>query len=91
MFLLKVAETTGRDLPAFFHPSTSSEPVSENDYGVQESILPTYVAWRDGTTNRVVVPARQAGNLFLGSLQRSTNTGSVNILVPPALLWNKLQ
>ncbi len=44
MFLLKVAETTGRDLPAFFHPSTSSEPVSENDYGVQETILPTYVA-----------------------------------------------
>ncbi len=29
-----------------------------------------------GTTNRVVVPARQAGNRFLGSLKRFTNTGS---------------
>ncbi len=66
MFLL-VAETAGLDLPSFFHPSTSSEPVSVNDYGAQESILPTYVAGRDGTTNRVVVPARQAGNRFLGS------------------------
>ncbi len=27
----------------------------------------TYVAWRAGTTNRVVVPACQAGNRFLGS------------------------
>ncbi len=34
-----------------------------------ESILPVYVAWRAGTTNRVVVPARQAGNRFLGSLK----------------------
>jgi len=29
---------------------------------------PAYVAWRTGTSNRVVVPARQAGNRFLGSL-----------------------
>jgi hypothetical protein len=28
-----------------------------------------YVAWRAGTSNRVVVPARQAGNRFLGSLK----------------------
>jgi hypothetical protein len=27
-----------------------------------------YVAWRAGTTNRVVVPPRQTGNRFLGSL-----------------------
>jgi hypothetical protein len=33
-----------------------------------ESILPVYVAWRTGTTNRIVVPGRQAGNRFLGSL-----------------------
>jgi hypothetical protein len=33
----------------------------------KESIQPAYVAWRAGTTNRVVVPARQAGNRFLGS------------------------
>jgi hypothetical protein len=44
MFLLKVAETAGLDLPTFFHPSTSSEPVFVNDYEAQESILPTYVA-----------------------------------------------
>jgi hypothetical protein len=34
----------------------------------QESISPAYVAWRGGTTNRVVLLARQAGNRFLGSL-----------------------
>jgi hypothetical protein len=33
----------------------------------EESILPAYVAWRTGTTNRVVVPARQAGNRLLSS------------------------
>ncbi len=35
----------------------------------EESIPPAYVAGRAGTTNRVVVPARQAGNRFLGSLK----------------------
>jgi hypothetical protein len=34
----------------------------------KESIPPAYVAWRAGTSNRVVIPARQAGNRFLGSL-----------------------
>jgi hypothetical protein len=29
----------------------------------------TYVAWRAGTTYRVVVPVRPAGNRFLGSLK----------------------
>jgi hypothetical protein len=29
----------------------------------------TYVAWRAGKTYRVVVPIRQAGNRFLGSLK----------------------
>jgi hypothetical protein len=28
-----------------------------------------YVAWRAGTTYRVVVPVRQAGNRFLSSLK----------------------
>jgi hypothetical protein len=46
-----------------------SEPVFVNIYGAQESILPAYVAWRASTTNRVVVPTRQAGNRFLGSLK----------------------
>jgi hypothetical protein len=30
----------------------------------EESIGPAYVTWRAGTTSRVVVPARQAGNRF---------------------------
>jgi hypothetical protein len=34
-----------------------------------ESILPAYVACRAGTINMVVVPARQAGNRFLGSIK----------------------
>jgi hypothetical protein len=29
---------------------------------------PAYVAWRAGTKNMVVVPVRQAGNRFLGSI-----------------------
>ena len=33
----------------------------------EDSITPAYVALRAGTTNNVVVPARQAGNRFLGS------------------------
>jgi hypothetical protein len=35
----------------------------------KESIAPAYVAWRAGTTNRVVVQVRHAGNRFLGSLK----------------------
>jgi hypothetical protein len=35
----------------------------------KESIPPGYVAWGAGTSIRVVVPARQAGNRFLGSLK----------------------
>ncbi len=35
----------------------------------RDSIPPAYVAWRAGTSNRVVVPGRQAGNRFLGSLK----------------------
>jgi len=33
------------------------------------TIPPTYVAWQAGTTNRIVVPTRQAWNRFLGSLE----------------------
>ncbi len=42
------------------------------EYGtlaIQELIPPAYVAWRAGKTNRLVVPARQAGHRFLGSLK----------------------
>ena len=35
----------------------------------EESTPPSYVAWRAGTTNRVVIQARQAGNQFMGSLK----------------------
>ena len=35
----------------------------------KEPIPPAFVAWRAGTSDRVVVPARQAGNRFLGSLK----------------------
>ncbi len=35
----------------------------------KKSLPPAYVAWRAGTSNRVIIPARQAGNRFLGSLQ----------------------
>ncbi len=35
----------------------------------EESIPPANVAWRASKTNRVVVPARNAGNRFLGSLK----------------------
>jgi hypothetical protein len=35
----------------------------------EESISQAYVAWRAGTSNRVVIPARQDGNRFLGSLK----------------------
>jgi hypothetical protein len=34
-----------------------------------ESIPPTYEVLRAGTSNWVIVPARQAGNRFLGSLK----------------------
>jgi hypothetical protein len=47
----------------------ATEPVFVNINVVQESIPTAYVAWLAGTTNRVVVPARQAGNRFLGSLK----------------------
>ena len=35
----------------------------------EKSISPAHVAWRASTTNRVVVPDRQAGNRFRGSLK----------------------
>ncbi len=35
----------------------------------KESVPPAYVAWRAATSNRVVVPARQAVSRFLGPLE----------------------
>jgi hypothetical protein len=46
-----------------------SEPVFVNVYRAREWIPPAYLVWRAGTTNRVIVLARQAGNRFLDSLK----------------------
>ncbi len=46
-----------------------------------ESIPSAYVAWRASTKIKIAVPARQAGNRFLGSSKRPTNTGSVFLCV----------
>jgi hypothetical protein len=46
----------------------------------EESIPPAYVAWWVGTSNRVVVPARQAG-----LLRRFKNSGSALRISPPCL------
>jgi hypothetical protein len=48
----------------------------------EESIPLANVAWRTGTTNRVVVPTRQAGNRFMGSLKGL----QIRALVPASLL-----
>ncbi len=42
----------------------------------KETIPPDYEACRAGTSTRVVVPARHAGNRFLGSPKRFTNLGT---------------
>jgi hypothetical protein len=39
----------------------------------EKSIQPNCLVWWAGTTNRVVVPARHAGNRFLGSLKGLQN------------------
>ncbi len=44
-----------------------AEPVFVNVSGDQESISASLCAWRASTSNRVVVPARLAGNRFLSS------------------------
>jgi hypothetical protein len=50
-------------------PVSLMKPISEPEFvklkGAQESIPPTCVAWRAGTTDRVVVPASQAPVLRL--------------------------
>jgi len=54
--------------------SPNAKPVFVDVYGAQGSIplnrlRPAYVACMARTTNRVVVPTRQAGNRFLGPLK----------------------
>ncbi len=43
--------------------------LSSPGIGSKETIPPAYVVWRAVTSNRVVVPARQAWNGFLGSIK----------------------
>jgi len=50
----------------------------------KESIPPAYVAWRAGTSNRIVVTARQAGNRFLGSL-KGLQIRALDTLLPAIL------
>jgi hypothetical protein len=73
-----------------------------NVLGAQELIPPAYVAWRSGTTNDVVEPARRAGNRFMGPskvlrirdlefLEQSAGARkpSIRIVVEPARqCWN---
>jgi hypothetical protein len=46
----------------------------------EESIQSAYVAWRAGTTNRVVVPVHQAENRLLGSLKGLQIRAQNNVL-----------
>ncbi len=56
-------------------------------------IPPPFVAWRAGTSNRVVVTARQAGNRFLGFLKglqiraqdRDLPVENTSIVTPPSM------
>ncbi len=52
----------------------------------EDSIPPAYVAWRAGTTNRVIVPARQAENRFLGSLKGLQIRARYDNPIPPRFL-----
>ncbi len=49
----------------------------------KESIPPAYLAGRAGTSYRVVVPARQTGNRFLGSLKGLQIRSGLNSLPLP--------
>jgi hypothetical protein len=67
-------------------PVRQTEPGFVNDYGAEESIPPHYVARGAATTNRVVVPARQAGNRFLGSL-KGLQIQAQGVIVTAGIGW----
>jgi hypothetical protein len=72
MYTAVFGRIEGKPLCEFAAPPIScTEPVFVNVYSPgndsEGSIPAAYVALRDGTTKRFVVPARQAGNRFLGS------------------------
>jgi hypothetical protein len=67
----------GMFLAALSQRDKTPESVFVNVYGAQESIQPTYVAWRTGTTNRVACNTGTPGwESDPGLLKRSTSTGS---------------
>jgi hypothetical protein len=49
--------------------SRDTVPLRSPGFDSKESIQPAYVAWRVGTSNRVVVPAQQVGNRIRVSLK----------------------
>jgi hypothetical protein len=67
--IFKHLKSPGIDSPANVARARTCKRLWRPGIDSEESILSAYVAWRAGTTNRVVVLARQAGNRFLGSLK----------------------
>ncbi len=53
----------------YFHRARNCKRLWSPGIDFEESIQPAFVAWRAGTPNKVYVPARKAGNRFLGSLK----------------------
>ncbi len=85
---IKTHFTTSRTKSGLLHTQAKqSEPVFVNISGAQESIprnrFTAYVAWRasSSTKNKVIVPARQAANRFLGSLKGLQIRGCVHTKV----------
>ena len=56
----------------------------------KESILPAYVAWLASTSNRVVVPARRTGNVFLDSLKGLQIRALLLMYMPKLKLFGEL-
>ncbi len=53
----------------FWNLSHETVPLRSPEIDYKILIPPSYVAWWASTSNRVVVPARQVGNRFLGSIK----------------------
>jgi hypothetical protein len=85
--MVEVAEIFSRELATLSGTVNGPEPrickrFTSTGIDCKESIPPAYVSWRAGTSNRVVAPAVQAGNPFLGSLkglQIRTQRGQLSV------------
>jgi hypothetical protein len=74
-------------LPFLIHELNFCETLKNPGIDSEESILQAKLAWRAGTTNRVVVPTRrQAGNRFLCS-QWSANIDDISLTRPRKQNW----